>query len=152
MGSTDSDMVYFACMSENESTTCNTVRMLQNVLRDRNDIHVALLFGSRARNTAQSRSDVDLAVVAPGVDLLQLAATIERALHAKVDVISLSRVTIPLLNEIINDAIVVHEGVAGAAASWRSSALAMLATDLPWYERMRDAWLKRVAEQGLQRG
>jgi hypothetical protein len=40
----------------------------------------------------------------------------------------------------------VYERMPGAGALFRSRTMAMLETDLPWYERMRDAYLKRTAE------
>ena len=54
---------------------------------------------------------------------------------------SLDDVTIPLLGELVRDAIVVHEGRPHAHARWRSHALSALETDGPWYRRMRDAFL-----------
>jgi hypothetical protein len=43
----------------------------------------------------------------------------------------------------------VHERRRGTAATWRAHALADLETDAPWFARMRDAWLARVAARGL---
>ncbi len=108
-----------------------------------------LLFGSQARETARSASDVDLAVLAPGADLMALAADLSRDLGLEVDVVSLEDPSIPLVEELVRDGVVVHESRPGAGASWRSSVLATLETDRPWYARMRDAWLRRVARQGL---
>jgi hypothetical protein len=107
------------------------------------------LFGSRARGAARGDSDIDLAVLAPGCDLLQLSAEVSMATGKSVDVVSLERPTIPLLEQIIRDGEVLHEGSPGRAAAWWSCALAMLETDRPWYTRMSDAWLRRVAREGL---
>lgn len=57
-----------------------------------------------------------------------------------------------MIEELLRDAIVVHEGEYGAGATWRSHAWLDREIDLPWYERMRDAWLKHVAESGVGRG
>ena len=122
---------------------------LRRALSGRADVHVAFLFGSRARGAARADSDVDVAVLAPGVDLLDLAAELGRALGVEVDVVSLDDPPIPLLEQIVDQAILAHEGHPGAAAAWRSGVLLMLETDRPWYARMRDAWLHRVAERGL---
>jgi hypothetical protein len=69
-----------------------------------------------------------------------------------VDVLALQGTTIPMLEALVNEGVVVFEARAGLAASWRSRALVELETDLPWYRRMRDAWLGRVAERGFSDG
>jgi hypothetical protein len=55
---------------------------------------------------------------------------------------------VPLIEELLRDAIVVYEQPAYAAASWRARVIADLEIDRPWYARMRDAWLRTVAERG----
>jgi predicted nucleotidyltransferase len=125
------------------------VTVLAGLLRNRPQVELALLFGSHARGTATADSDVDLAVLAPGSDLLELAATLGRDLGREVDVISLDDPGVPLLEELVRDAVVVHEGGAGAAASWRTRALVTLEIDRPWFARMRDSWLRTVAKKGL---
>ncbi len=122
---------------------------LASALAGRSDIRVALLFGSQARGTAGARSDVDVAVLAPGVDLLDVAAELSIALGEEIDVISLESIDIPLARQLIDQAVPVHEARPGCYAGWRSRTLAMLEIDGPWYERMRDAWINRVAERGL---
>jgi uncharacterized protein len=118
-------------------------------LSGRTDVRVAVLFGSSARGTARLDSDVDLAVDAPTMDLLTLGAELGAALDREVDVVELADASIPLLEHVVRDGIVVHEGHRGAGALWRSRTLATLETDRPWYHRMRDAWLARVAREGL---
>ncbi len=122
---------------------------LRSALHGRSDVKVAVLFGSGARGALSAGSDVDVAVLAPGVDLLSLAASLSVVTDREVDVVSLVAPPIPLLDEIVKDGVVVHEGGRGAGATWRAGALAMLETDRPWYARMRDAWLRRVAEHGV---
>jgi predicted nucleotidyltransferase len=112
-------------------------------------IDLALLFGSFARGDQRPDSDIDLAVSGASVDPLQISAAVARATGRDVQVIRLHEASIPLLESIIDDAIVLLEGHAGAAATWRSRVLADLELDRPWYARQRDAWLKRVQEQGL---
>jgi predicted nucleotidyltransferase len=128
------------------------VAALRSALRGRTDVRAAILFGSQARGRARPDSDVDVAVLAPAVDLLQLAADLGAALGKGVDVVELDLAFVPVVAEVIDHGIVVHEGVRGAAASWRARALCDLEIDLPWYRRMRDAWLARVAERGLGDG
>jgi predicted nucleotidyltransferase len=123
------------------------IEQLSGALRDRDDVRLALLFGSWAKDRGRADSDVDVAVLAPGVDLLGLGVELERSIGAVVDVVSLESASIPLLVEIVGDGVVVHQGRPGAAASWRTRALVELETD--WYGRMRDAWLARVAAKGL---
>lgn len=112
-------------------------------------MHLALLFGSQARGTAGPGSDVDLAVVAPGVDLLQLRATLCLALGRDVDLLDLSAASVPLTEQLLRDGISVHEGIRGAGARWRSHTLTTMETDRPWYARMREAWLERVRDVGF---
>jgi predicted nucleotidyltransferase len=125
---------------------------IRDHLAGRADVRVAVLFGSWARGTAGVESDVDIAVEAPGVDLLTLAADLGAALDREIDVVELVDASIPLLEHVVRDGIVVHEGRRGAGALWRSQTLATLETDRPWYDRMCEAWLARVARQGLSGG
>jgi len=122
---------------------------LRRALEGRRDVRVAVLFGSHARGTAHEGSDVDLAVLSAGADLFALAASVAQAIDREVDVIDLRDPGVPMLLELIEDGIVVHESAPGEGALWRSRTLATLETDRPWFNRMRDAWLKRVAREGL---
>jgi predicted nucleotidyltransferase len=123
------------------------VERLAAALRGRADVELALLFGSAARGSAGPDSDVDVAVLGPAVDLLGLAAVLGEAIGREVDVTSLDDacMTIPLLGELVRDAVVIYEGRPGAHARWRSHALMLLETDGPWYRRMRDAFLSDLA-------
>lgn len=132
--------------------TADTADQIRRALAGRIDVRVAVLFGSEARGTAGPGSDVDVAVDAPGVDVLDLVALLSVALDREVDVIALEEATIPLLERLVREGIVVHEGYRGAGALWHSRTLAMLETDRPWFARMRDAWLERVREKGFARG
>ena len=125
---------------------------LRRALADRADVHLALLFGSLARGAAGPDSDVDLAVAAPGVDLLQLRATLCIAVGREVDLLDLNDATIPMAEQLLRDGIAVHEGIRGAGARWRSHTLTSMETDRPWYARMREAWLRRVKEEGFKHG
>ena len=119
---------------------------LHDALSGRAGVRVAVLFGSQARGTARDDSDVDVAVEAPGVDEIALAVELGDALGCEVDVVTLADASIPLLHAIVRDGIVVHEARRGAGAMWRSHALATLEIDLPWYRRMADAMMARMAE------
>lgn len=115
-------------------------------------MRVAILFGSEARNEAGPSSDVDLAVLGDGLDLFALGAELALVIGREVDVVDLRDVSIPLAEELVRDGIVVHEGVPGAGALWRSRTLATLETDRPWFARMRDAYLARLATEGPRLG
>lgn len=125
---------------------------LGRALARKEGVRLALLFGSRARGRAQPSSDIDLAIDAPGVDLQALAGALSLELGGEVDIVALRDATIPLLEGLICDGILVHEARPGTAATWRSKALVELETDRPWYRRMRDAWIARVAERGIVDG
>lgn len=121
------------------------VEPLREALRGRQDVRLALLFGSRARGDARPDSDADVAVLGD-LDLLALAADLSRAARVEVDVVSLEDPGYPLLNAVLRDGLLLHEGKPGAAATWRGRAWLQAETDRPWFERMRDAFLKRLAE------
>ena len=128
----------------------SAAEIIRAALAGRADVKLALLFGSCAKGTARPDSDVDVAVeTAPGLDILTLGSLLSRALGREVDVVSLENAGIPLLEEVIRDGVVAHEGSPGAHARWRTRTLLTLETDRPWFARMRDAWLRRVATRGL---
>jgi predicted nucleotidyltransferase len=122
------------------------IEALRGALRGRRDVRVALLFGSRARGRARPGSDADVAVEGRDLNLLALAADLSEAAGVEVDVVDLGRAGYPLLNAVLRDGVLLHEGERGAAASWRTRAILQTETDRPWFERMRDAYLKRLAE------
>jgi predicted nucleotidyltransferase len=116
------------------------------------EVRLAILFGSEARGTARPDSDIDIAVDAPPASLGAIGAALSSRLGAEVDVVGLGLASIPLLEALISDGIVLHEARPGAGALWRSRVLAQLETDRPWFRRQRDAWIQRVAEHGFGRG
>jgi predicted nucleotidyltransferase len=122
------------------------VEALRTALRGRKDVRLALLFGSRTRGRARPDSDADVAVLGRGLNLLALATDLSGAAEVEVDVVSLDDPGYPLLNALLRDGILLHEGEPGAAAAWRSRAWLQAETDRPWFERMRDAYLRRLAE------
>jgi predicted nucleotidyltransferase len=129
------------------------VDTLRTALAHEPAVRLALLFGSVARGTATPESDVDVAVqVSDDLDLPALAARLSTAVGLQVDLISLRDPGVPMIEELLRDAAVIHERDYGVFATWRSHAWLDRELDLPWYTRMRDAWLARVAERGLDRG
>lgn len=125
------------------------VERVRAALLQEPEVELAFLFGSRALGRASPASDADLAVDAHGADLLALAGRLSLALGVEVDVVDLEAAGYPLLGEVVKHGIVVAEKRRGAAAAWRSGTLAMLETDRPWYARMRDAYLARLARGEL---
>jgi predicted nucleotidyltransferase len=123
------------------------VDALQGALAGRQEIGLALLFGSSARRRALPDSDVDVAVLGRDLDLLALAADLADAVKSQVDVVDLAQAGYPLTQALLRDGIVVHQGAPGAAADWRTRAILETETDRPWFERMRDAYLRRLAER-----
>lgn len=125
------------------------VAALQGVLSRHPEVRLALLFGSQATQTSTAQSDVDLAVLGSPIDPLLLTAELSQACHRDVDIVSLDNPTFALLEEVVRDGIVICEDANHAYSTWRSHALSSLELDRPWYNRMRDAWLKGVAERGI---
>lgn len=137
---------------KSEEDTEALIERIHARLAGREDVRVVLVFGSRARGTGRVDSDVDIAVDAPGVDLLELGAELGRDLGLTIDVVDVAEASIPLLDNIVREGLIAHEGYSGAAGQWRSRTLAALETDRPWYARMSDAWLAHIAKEGLSRG
>ena len=117
-------------------------------LEHRPAVRLALVFGSVARGASDERSDVDVAVDAPGVDRLTLARDLSLAIGREVDVVDLAEAGYPLLSAIVRDGVVVAEHAPGAEARWRTRALITLDNDRVWFERMRDGYLARLAAGG----
>jgi uncharacterized protein len=120
---------------------------LRAAFAGRSDVRLALLFGSRARGRARPDSDADVAVLAPGVHLDALAGTLSRASGVDVDVVSLEDPGYPLLKVITRDGLLLHQAVPGLLGRWRAHAIARLETDRPWFERMRNAYLHKLAKE-----
>ncbi len=129
------------------------VAVIRDTLARTAGIRLALLFGSVARGTAGADSDVDLAIDAePSVDLLAVASELSLGLGREVQIVALRDAGVPLLEELLRDAVVAYQGSPNAAAAWRTRALLELDLDRPGYARMRDAWLARVARRGVLDG
>lgn len=123
------------------------VSALRPVLERHPEVELALLFGSRARGHGGGRSDLDLAVEGEGIDPLELARELSAATALEVDVVELRHAGYPLLQALLRDGIVVHEGSRHAEARFRTRAILETETDRPWFERMRNAYLTRLANR-----
>jgi predicted nucleotidyltransferase len=133
-------------------TRDETARAIRSLLASQHGVSLALLFGSVARDAANEQSDIDLAVDGEDVDLARISAALSLGLGRETQVVALRDAGVPLLEEILRDGIVVYEHRPYAAARWRSHVLSDMEIDRPWYARMRDAWLRRVAQRGLDDG
>jgi predicted nucleotidyltransferase len=122
------------------------VATLRAALADRKDVKLALLFGSRARGRFRPDSDVDVAYLGKDVDPLELAGHLGLAARLEVQAVDIADPSYPLMKAVLRDGILLQQGEPGAGARWRSHAIAQLETDRPWFERMRDAYLRRLAE------
>lgn len=111
-------------------------------------VGLALLFGSRARGTHTPGSDLDVAVDADALDVLGLILGLSDATGLEVDVVDLRRAGYPLLSALLRDAVVLYEGEPYAGARWRTRAILQTELDRPWFERMRDAYLAKLAAGG----
>lgn len=113
-------------------------------------MRAALLFGSVAREQATPSSDVDIAVVGEGVDVLGLSTDLSLLLRREVDVVAVSpEVSLPLLRSILRDGRVLYERAPGQAASFLAQARAVNELDTPNYERMMSRFMSRVARRGV---
>ncbi|MCP4656341.1 MAG: nucleotidyltransferase domain-containing protein [bacterium] len=122
------------------------VETLGEALTERPEVELALLFGSRARGTQREDSDVDVAVEGDRVDPFELAAHLSLKSGHEVDVVDLRRAGYPLLKAILREGIVVYQGRKGGEGRWRSQAIARVELDRRWFERMRDGFLRKMAE------
>ncbi|MDF3070586.1 MAG: uncharacterized protein K0R38_6187 [Polyangiaceae bacterium] len=123
------------------------LQQIRDALASVPGVKLALVFGSVARGQAREGSDVDVAVLGADLDVAELSARISEATGREAQVVRLEDATIPLLEELLSDGIVVSDPEARAAV-WRSHALADMELDRPWWRRQRDAWLAREAGKG----
>ena len=120
------------------------VERLRHEISERNTVRLAVLFGSFARADAQHDSDVDI-VVDGAVDTLSLGTELALACGREVDVVQMRDVTYALSLELMRDGVLLYERAPGAYALWRSRCFATLDMDRPLFERMRNAWLRKLA-------
>jgi len=127
------------------------IAAIRKVLVQHPEVRLGILFGSVAKGKARTDSDVDIAISAPVSSVLPLMG--ELSLSCEVDVVRVETAGIPLLDELLQDGLLAYEAKPGAFAAWRSRTMMMLETDRPAYNRMRDAFLKRLAQgMGTARG
>ena len=114
------------------------------------NVRAAFVFGSVARGRARDDSDVDIAVVGSGVDVLGLGAALGAALEREVDVVEFGlESSIPLLRAVLREGCRIYEKTSGAAAAFAAHARSVVELDGPGYDRMVHAFMNRVARQGV---
>jgi len=129
---------------------------VRSVVERHPEVRLALLFGSRARGVAGAEADLDLAVErfrGTELDRLGLMAELRETTGLDTDVVDITpgrEVGYPLLNALNRDGVVVYEVERHAEAEFRSRTLLQLSLDRPWYERMRDGYLRHLASAGAE--
>ena len=80
-------------------------QILQDFFSHRDDVVIALLFGSFAKKTAHEYSDVDIAVACknplPIEDLISLQVALSKLCHRNVDLIDLAKAEGTILHQIM---------------------------------------------------
>ncbi|MBR1403716.1 MAG: nucleotidyltransferase domain-containing protein [Treponema sp.] len=80
-------------------------QILQDFFSHRDDVVIALLFGSFAKKNAQEHSDVDIAVACknplPIEDLISLQVALSKLCHRNVDLIDLAKAEGTILHQIM---------------------------------------------------
>jgi predicted nucleotidyltransferase len=125
--------------------TPRLVETVHAVLARWPQVELALLFGSRARRQSHPGSDLDLAIAGEQLDRLALIDELAAATGLEVDVVDLATAGYPLLRALLRESITVHQGDPHAAARFRTRAILLTESDRPSFERMRDAYLSRLA-------
>ena len=123
------------------------IAALRPVVAAHTGVELALLFGSRARGQEDAASDVDVAVEGEGVDRLALARDLSAAVGLEVDAVDLRAAGHWLLVALLRDGVVIHRASPAAEARFRTRAMLQTAMDRPYFERMRDGYLRHLAEQ-----
>lgn len=80
---------------------------LRALLEEHSELSFALLFGSMATGEAGPASDIDIAVVGREVATDALAAEVSLALGRETDVVRVERATIPLLEQLLRDGVLI---------------------------------------------
>ena len=130
------------------ATLDDLIARLRDVLARYPQVRFAFLFGSAASGKTRSDSDVDVAASwEDGLDQLGLMWELTQAAGREVDVVRLDALEkIPLLDSIVRTSKLLYTGDARALGDWYTRTLLLLEYARPWYARMRDAYLNRLAE------
>jgi predicted nucleotidyltransferase len=121
---------------------------LQRALDDTSGVRLALVFGSAARGTARTGSDVDVAVLLDNdEDLPRLQVALERAVGRPVDLVSLRKAPPLLRFEIARDGRLLVEREPHAWIDFRARAMIDWWDWAPTARIMHDAMRARLEEE-----
>ncbi|MGQ0574228.1 MAG: type VII toxin-antitoxin system MntA family adenylyltransferase antitoxin [Pseudonocardia sp.] len=117
-------------------------------------VRFAYLFGSRATRTHRPDSDADVAVLAdeplPLLVESRLAVDLAAALDVpRVDLVDLRRAPLRLLGRILAEGIVIHGRDEPDRVEFEVVTRGMYFDFLPMQRTIQDAYLRRVAAEGL---
>ena len=122
-------------------------REICDVLHDFPEVDLAVLFGSTARETARSDSDVDIGVRIAGsapAALMRVDIALGRALRKTIDLVDLNTAPPLLRLEIAQTGIVLIEKHAGTWSSFRVRALNEWSDFAPLVRSMQRAAIERL--------
>ena len=127
---------------------------LREYFAAQSDISFAYLFGSRAKGTARSDSDWDVAVWLNTDDpydrltrRLDLQSELSRSLGGEVDVVDLRSATPLLWNEVIQARGLLWSGNPLRQAQWELRAIGEYLDWLPYHRRYASALLARLTKK-----
>jgi uncharacterized protein len=103
----------------------STLKVLRDALERVPSIRLAVMFGSESRGTATARSDIDIGLVFEdgGVQVQQLAVTLERLVHRTVHLVVLNEAPPLLRSEVSRTGTVLIERRPFAWADFRARAM-----------------------------
>ena len=125
---------------------------LRQLLRDRHDLALVVLFGSCAQGKEREGSDIDVAVLPAGelssVDEAQLEGAIARLTGRDVDLVRLDRTDDVILRREIARGVPLRQGARGAFARFTADAVLEWLEFEPTYRAAQQLYLRRVAKLG----
>lgn len=123
----------------------DAIETLREILRTTPRVRLAVLFGSGARGTLRSESDLDVGVLLDGdADLSSLTVALERATGRRVDLIDLNGAPPLLRFEIARSGEVLVERIEFAWADFRARAMIDWWDWAPTARIIREVMLERL--------
>lgn len=123
---------------------------------DAHGVLAGWLFGSRAEGTARTGSDVDIGVLLPeGAGWLageEIASALRRVLPLAVDVVDLRTASLELRAKVVQTGRLVCSTDEAARVRFVTETWSQWQDFGPWQRELSNAFLHRVARDGLRRG
>lgn len=113
---------------------------------ERLGLDLVVLFGSGARGSLESASDLDVGALGSEDAIERLAADLPLLVEREVDAVDLRDPGLPLLREILRDGVLLFEARPGIYGQWLARSRETLEWFGPLYARMNQSFLKRLAE------